>query len=367
MGFVDEMRVKERRVQEFMERENLDALALSTVANFAWITCGGSNYVGIGTEVGVAAAVLTRDARYIVCDNIEAPRIRDEEVADKGFEIVSCPWYQGTRDALIRELANGTRIGSDAAMDGATNISGAFDPCRFSLTSEEVDRYRLLGRSVGECVDQTARDIQPGMTEHEIAGALDGRLICRGITPLVSLVAVDDRISRYRHPIHTDNRLERRAMLVTGARRWGLIVSMTRLVQFGAMPRDAAAKHAAVTRVDGALISGTVPGESMSRVFDRAVQIYAETGFGDEWRLHHQGGPTGYKGREFRVTSETTAAVLPSQAFAWNPSITGTKSEDTIIAADGGPEVISAIDGWPMLDVEIEGKTIPRPDILRRG
>jgi hypothetical protein len=55
--------------------------------------------------------------------------------------------------------------------------------------------------------------------------------------------------------------------------------------------------------------------------------------------------------------------VRPNQAFAWNPSIAGTKSEDTVIARPTGPEIISASPGFPMLAVEIDGVRWPRPDL----
>ena len=41
------------------------------------------------------------------------------------------------------------------------------------------------------------------------------------------MIATDDRVFRYRHPIPTDRRLEKHAMLVVCGRKWGLIVSAT--------------------------------------------------------------------------------------------------------------------------------------------
>lgn len=361
-----EIAEKELRVRGFMEDEGLDALALTTIPNFAWFTCGGNNCVGIATEVGVATGLVTRDARYIVCDNIEAPRLRDEEIDGQGFEIRSFGWHEGRRDEIIQDIVDGGVLGSDVPMTGAMSIGSALDPVRYSLTSEEIDRYRWLGRSTGECIAQAARLIEPGMTEHQIAGVLDGLIFERGMTPVVTLIAVDERIGSYRHPVPTDKKLERYAMLVTGARRWGLVCSVTRLVCFGEAPPALRCGHYAVTRVDAAMIAATTVGARMGDILQRGIDAYAETGFGDEWKLHHQGGPTGYKGRDFRVTPHTDALVLENQAMAWNPSVTGTKSEDTIIATPSGPEIISAIDDWPMIDVEVEGAVIARPDILVR-
>ena len=366
MAKIDEIREKERRTREMMEREGLDALALATVGNFAWFTCGGANYVGIASEVGVATAVVTNHSKYIVCDNIEARRIADEEVAGQNFEVRNCFWWEGRKDDLVREIAGGGVLGSDVPMTGARNAAAAVDACRFSLTPEEIERYEWLGRNTGECLEVTAREIEPGMTEHEIAAVLDGQLRSRGIVPVVTLIAADERIERYRHPIPTDKKLDRCAMLVTGARKWGLALSATRMVHFGPIPAELRRKHNAVARVDATFIAGTKPGARMGNIFDQAVAAYRDTGFAEEWRLHHQGGPTGYKSREFRVSSSTDALVAANQAFAWNPSITGTKTEDTIIAKPSGSHIISQSEGWPLIETEIGVTSVKRPDILVR-
>lgn len=365
MTHADEIGEKERRVREMMQIEGLDALALSTIANFAWFTCGGSSHVGIASETGVASVVVTRDARYIVCDNIESRRIADEEAAGQGFEFRTCDWYEFRKDGLIREIAGSGVLGSDVPLDGARNVGAAVDPCRYSLTPAEIERYESLGIEVGECLAATARQISPGMAEHRIAGLLDGHLRARGIVPLVTLIAADERIERYRHPIPTDKKMERYAMLVTGARKWGLVVSATRIVHFGPVPAELRRKHDAVARVDATFIAATTVGARMGDIFDRGIAAYRETGFADEWKLHHQGGPTGYKSREFRVTSSTGARVVEKQAFAWNPSITGTKTEDTIIATPSGPRIISLAGGWPLIEIEAGGMRIARPGILQ--
>lgn len=366
MAVSAEILEKEQRLRELMAKEHIDVMAIASIANFAWLTCGGGNYVGTATEVGATTAVITQDRKYIVCDNIEARRIEEEEVADQGFEFRTYRWFEGKRNDAIRGIVGDGVLGADIPIPGAVNISSALDACRSSLTPDEINRYRLLGKDTGECLAETAREIVPGMTEQEIAAVMNRHLMARGITPTVTLVAVDERIPKYRHPIPTDKKLERCAMLVTGARRWGLICSATRMVHFGPRSPELRCKHEAVALVDATFITGTVPGVVMSEIFNRALEVYKATGFGEEWKFHHQGGPTGYKGREFRVTAQTNATVLENQAFAWNPSITGTKSEDTIIATSQGPIILSETEDWPKIEVEVDGVTIRRPEIMIR-
>jgi Xaa-Pro aminopeptidase len=359
-----EIAEKESRVRRLLEVQGLDALVLTTQANFAWFTCGGDNRVANATDAGAASAVIAGDAKYIVCDNIEAGRILEEEVEGQGFELRSYNWWESDLASEIGKLVPGT-IGADTPIAGTKSIGGEVAPLRFSLTKEEIERYRRLGEATAECMTEACREIRPGWTEHQIAAPLSERLISRGIIPNLILVATDERIEDYRHPIPTDKTLDRYAMVVTCARRWGLIVSMTRIVHFGKIPSDLRRKHDAVLAVDAEMIAHTRPGTSADYVFRKCMDAYAAAGFEGEWKLHHQGGPTGYAGRDYRAKPGVKAAVQLNQAFAWNPSITGTKSEDTVIALEDRTEIISAHGDWPMKPIEAESMTVARPDILK--
>jgi antitoxin VapB len=130
------------------------------------------------------------------------------------------------------------------------------------------------------------------------------------------------------------------------------------------LPDDLKRKAEAVAYIDAAMIAATRPGKTVAEVFQAAKDAYAKVGFADEWHLHHQGGPAGYDPREFVATAAADIPVGMGQAYAWNPSITGCKSEDTILVGETGNEIMSEIDGWPTMDVEVDGETIKRPAIL---
>ena len=138
-------------------------------------------------------------------------------------------------------------------------------------------------------------------------------------------------------------------------------------MHFGPLSGELRKKHDAVMKVDATFIAGSQVGADVRGIFQTALNAYASTGFADEWTLHHQGGGTGYATRDFKGTHDSTETVLPMQAYAWNPSITGTKSEDTIIATPDGPEIISLIEDWPMVDISTDGHpSVKRADILVR-
>ncbi len=359
-----EIEEKERRVRSFLESKGFSAVCLTTSKNFAWFTCGGDNHVEITNRRGNATVVVTRDSKFLVTNNIEAGRVAQEEVEGQGFEVLETPWHDDRRFDIIREVAGPGPIGTDFPFPGAELVDSDLDPLRYSLTPEEIDRYRQVGELTATGLEEACRQVEQGMAEHEIAGIMARNLLSRGVLPAVILVAVDERIRLYRHPIPTDRELERYAMLVTCGRKWGLIASATRLVHFGKPPADLLKRHEACTGVDALFISKTSPGREIASLLSEAIAEYGRRGFGEEWKLHHQGGPTGYQTRDFLATPSCKERVRPNQAFAWNPSITGTKSEDTMIATEKGPIVVTETPSWPKVVLEADGVEVTRPDIL---
>ena len=102
-------------------------------------------------------------------------------------------------------------------------------------------------------------------------------------------------------------------------------------------------------------------------IFKKIVETYERAGFPDEWKRHHQGGVIGYLPRERLATpSETHYAISSCEAMAWNPTVEGTKSEDTILVGSGPIEVLTRSGNWPEITVHLSGQAFPRPAILRK-
>ena len=362
---IEEKKEKERRVKELLKKEGLDGVLLSKQHNFAWFTGGGRNYVCTSTEQGAVSLLLTGKEKILIANNIEKPRILEEEIVKDEFELREFKWYQNQKE-IIETLIKGKKIGSDDGFPGTINLAAKIDSLRYSLTSPEIKKYRQLGKITAAKVEEVCRKIKSGEKENEIAGRTSDVLRSEGILPVVLLVGSDERIEKFRHPLPTDKRINKCVMAAVCGRKWGLIVSLTRLVYFGKIPLELRKKHKAVTKIDAVLIAKTLPGKPFARILQKGIQIYQETGFPEEWENHHQGGPTGYQSRDYKASLKEKKKVEPYQAVAWNPSINGTKSEDTIIAFPKGAEIISSTDSWPKVKVSYQNKTWERPDILEK-
>jgi Xaa-Pro aminopeptidase len=354
---------KQERIQALLLERDLDALLLKRVSSFAWATCGAASYVNTATTYGEAALLITRAGRYLITNNIEVTRLeKEEELAAQGWEFHIGVWHEAQE--AVAKLTAGQRLGADGPYPGATDLSGELARLRADLTPEEGERFRALGRLCAEAMDGAIRAVRPGQTEYQIAGLLAHETESRGAQAIVNLIATDDRIYTYRHPLPTGKELERYAMLVLCGRKWGLVCSLTRLVHFGRLPDELRRKEEAVAQVDGTFIAATRPGQRLGELFQRGAAAYARTGYAEEWQLHHQGGPAGYEPREYLAVPGSDDVVRVGQVYAWNPSITGTKVEDSVLVGKTKNEVLSAIEGWPMLSVTVDGQAWPRPAIL---
>ena len=80
---------------------------------------------------------------------------------------------------------------------------------------------------------------------------------------------------------------------------------------------------------------------TLGDVSDDCRRLYADAGFGDEWRSRHQGGLRGYRSREVIAAPGVDVEIEPGQAFAWNPSVVGAKAEETFLLHADGPEVLT--------------------------
>ena len=326
-------------MRELAEGLGVGAVLLRTPANFAWYTGGADNRVDHSVPLGVASVLVTGDAEYVVSDNIEAGRMRREETP--GFEVVEYPWHEGPARTL-RELTGDALLGTDHRLEDAREASEGIAPLRYVLDADAIETYRRAGAAASAAMEEAAASVDSGVVEEEVAAALMFACRRRGLMSPVILVAADERIASYRHPIPRGATIERRAMLVVCAESGGLYVSLTRFVELEEPDGEIRRRQEACSEILRLMREeATRPGRALSDAFADCKAFYAEAGFSEEWRLHHQGGMAGYAAREIVASDETAQQIQSGQAFAWNPSITGAKAEETFIITGNGPEVIT--------------------------
>lgn len=361
---MDELKVKKNRIYHLLENKGLDGLILVKNSNIAWLTSGMENRVVYTSEEGAVKLIVLKNKILVLTNNIEAERIiKEEKIGEKeDFQFVANQWYE--RD-LLDDLISKCRLGGDCYLPGVRNLQEEIKELRFSLLPGEIKKYRILGRETSQIISKICKSIRPGETENEIRGRLAQELWCKNINPHLILIGSDERIFAYRHPIPKDKKIRKYVMVVVCAEQEGLIVNMTRFVYFGLLSEELKEKLLAVSKVDAGFILNTKIGVKIAEIFQKTIDTYKKVGYPDEWKLHHQGGATGYETRDYIATPDSSQIVQPNQAFAWNPSIRGAKSEDTILVTEKGYEIITDDPDWPKIKMSYKDEKVFRPDILQ--
>jgi Xaa-Pro aminopeptidase len=330
---------REEKLRDLMQERGLGALLLRRPANFAWYTGGADNRVDRGDPLGVASILLTLESSYVLTDNIEAPRMRSEQTPD--VEVVEHPWHEGA-DALLVQLVGGSQLGTDYPSEVGPDMSAEVAPLRYVLDAEAVKSYRRLGEDAVLAVSEAAASLTAETDEIEAAAELAAACRRRGMFSPVLLAASEERLARYRHPIPRRGALGGRAMLVVCAERGGLFANLTRIVDFREPDPETARRQEACAEILRRMREeATRPGRTLAEAFEECRRFYAEAGFPDGWRDHHQGGMTGYASREVVATPDAGQEIRTGQAFAWNPSLEAAKTEETFVLGEDGPEVLT--------------------------
>lgn len=359
----DELEAKHRKLVEWLRAQRLSGLLLRRNENVAWVT-GGAVELRVLTpcETGVSSLLVTAEGkRYYFTTENEAPRLHDEEFGALDFEPVLFPWYADDTLASAQKLACGP-LGSDTPGQGLRQVN--LFPLRAALSETEIARYRWLGAETAAATVESLHQVEPGLSEYDLEAITAANLLKRGILPSVYLYAVDDRIYKYKHAVARGKRLKQYAMLNLCSRKWGLAISITRFVHFGALPAELAARFKSAAQVNAALLDATRAGVTSAALFKVSQDAYTAEGFPGEERFHHQGGPTGYGEREWVATPSGTETVVNNQAFAWNPSIRGGKAEDTVILSNGKIEWLTATPTLPVIEASVNGKVYPAAGVL---
>ncbi len=390
MHGVELFRVRLGLIQAFLRKNQYDGVLLSRADNFAMATGGKRNYVNFAAEQGACSLFVDADANaYYVGNNIETSRIMTEELAEITSEVREFLWFEDSDADVAKRHFSGNIVSDTGAVGSNVNAELAY--LRSLLTEAELEKYRRLGALGAEAMTAAIQAIEAGQAEADIAATLTAEAAQRRCLLPVCLVAADDRIASYRHPLPTcadllsedkgERKVRNYVMVVGCFQREGVIVSMTRFKRVGELHANISDAFERICGVDALMQEATAPGKTLGDVFAACQAAYKELGFPEnEWHNHHQGGPTGYSARTAKGTPGSTFPIADpqwpellkehagmdvklGQAFAWNPSAVGVKSEDTfILLPDGSKEIVTGTPELPAVDLsKVLGRHVDIP------
>jgi Xaa-Pro aminopeptidase len=356
----EEVYKKLELIRQTLSITEVEGVRLRGADWFAWATGGASNTVLLTAETGVAEVLVTGQDAWILTDEIEAQRLQDEELPTN-FKLHINPWADAAaREAFVRDATDGGKIISERPTSQEQPIPPSLQEHKRVLLPTELERYRQVGQKASAAMTEVLKAAQPTWTEYQLAGAGAEALWARGLHPALTLVAGERRLPLYRHATPTGEKIGRQAMLVFCARGYGLYANLTRFVCFGSLSNDDAELHRHVRQIEAEALSLCQPGTTLDTIYHALAQAYEQHGFPHAIREHHQGGTTGYLGREIVANPLTKDFLTENMAIAWNPSLPGAKVEDTfVIIKDGNLENLTFDPNFPSVEVEERLRAVP--------
>ncbi|NHI17405.1 M24 family metallopeptidase [Microbacterium excoecariae] len=334
---------KTARLTRILRDHDRDALHLTSSASLAWLLGGARTAVPLGGPPVLSATVARDGALVVTTLANEVDRLADEEAPDVAWRVI--PWHGDLAAAPAGALTEG---------EAAAELRHA----RAALLPAEVARYRALGADTARALRRALERALPGWTERELAAEIAREAYLIGAEPAVILAAGSAR-ENVPHPLPTHAPLGGRAMAVVTMVRHGLHASATRWVEFDADGRRADTE-AALREVEADAFRATRRGRTVAAVLADIAAAYPRHGFAERaWEAHHQGGATGYAGRDPKASPALSDRVTSPQAFAWNPWVPGAKVEDTVLVSEGEVEVLTADPEWPT--TVVAGRPRPLP------
>src|SRR5581483_6978434 len=300
-----------------------------------------------------AWVVVTPGAAHVITTNVELPRLEAEGRLE-AFELHGVDWFADGFAPLAEELA-----GAPAASIGGLGADVADDlvDLRLALSEPEQARLEALAADATAALEGALREWTPGERDTEVQARVAAALEAAGAFGACLIVGGDDRVERFRHPLAAGRPVRRLVMAVVVAERHGLHAAATRFASAGRLTEPVRAARRAAGDVERAVLEASQAGATYGEALTALADAYAAAGHPGAWREHYQGGPIGYRQREFELVPSQAAsrwfgaAISAGTALAWNPSVAGGgKCEDTYLVEESGLRRLTTSGDWPVED-----------------
>jgi len=343
-------------LRALLERRGLEAAVLSGADAVGWATGGVSSPIERGVPTSPLWLVVRGDGADAVTTNVEYPRLDAEAgLRELGIPLHEAPWHEPfslDRAALALADAARERVGGLGA-----DIEDDLVEVRLALQPPERERLAALAVDSAAALEEALREWTPGERDLDVQARVSERLERVGAFGACLIVGGDDRVERFRHPLATGRPMTRLVMAVVVAEREGLHAAATRFACADGLSKSVRAARTAALAVEAATLEACVPGATYGEVLTALDRAYAEAGHPGAWAEHYQGGPVGYRQREFELVPTQTdlrwfsVPVDEGHALAWNPSVAGGgKAEDTYLVEEHGLRRLTDTGAWPLLD-----------------
>jgi len=336
-------------IRRWLSKDKIDCLVVTKPANVTYVT---------GFSGDDSWAVITGRKAYLITDS------RYTEQAEK--ECRGCGIIERKKPmaeaagGLIRKLkfvrtAAVEKTTSIAAFEGLKKSSGRrfkqaesiIEAVRSSKDEGEIAAVRTAAQIAAKALEQTIRDVRPGITENELAGLLDLQIRKLGAkNSFETIVAFGSNASRPHHqPGKRKLKKDDTVLIDFGARYKNYCCDLTRCFAVGRINPFYEKVYNAVKEAQAAAIKMVKAGAEIRRVDAAArgiirkynLPVYSHgTGHGVGLEVHEEPAVSSQSKGKLKA-----GEIITIEPAVYMPGKLGVRIEDDVLVKENGCEVLS--------------------------
>jgi hypothetical protein len=103
--------------------------------------------------------------------------------------------------------------------------------------------------------------------------------------------------------------------------------------------------------------------QPFSLAWEKLNRIYEKFGVEKTWRQSELGYITGYAPVEHLLIPDDPVIIKPGMSIFWNPAVNSVIAGDTLLIKDHQYQVVTPIEHWPILTVQVRGHSVICPSV----
>ncbi|WP_300365313.1 Xaa-Pro peptidase family protein [Brachyspira sp.] len=334
------------RLRDYIDSNDIDAVILNRRSSFAWFSqC--ENSMNFYTDFGLGYIYVDKNDAFYYTSNNEAPRI-EREIFKGSIAVKSFSWVDGPAKN-VSKLIKGKKVNADFSFNGVNEDFANIKKLRYSLFDDQINTAIELGKTSASILEKTMKNIKPGLTEYQIEAEIRYAFGKENIELPVLLIACDDNLNVYRHPLATFKIANERFIAVLCPRYKGVVIALSRIVYFRKRTEEEKKRDETICKINNLLMNETNIGMNSKALWDFMVKTYKEENVETEYLNHHQGGAIGFESREWVLRPALEETIYKNQMIAYNPTLIGTKAEETLLILENSKEILTIGKDFPTL------------------
>jgi Xaa-Pro aminopeptidase len=361
----EDIDLKQAKIARLLADAQCEAVLLLERPNVRWFTSGAAER-GVYHAEECPVLFVNSNQRWVICSSVDTQRLFDEELDGLGFQVKEWPSTM-LPEQFLTELCAGRTMATDRSFREFKRVGTYLEQERRRLSRFEQERLRELGSLLVHAIEATARHLQPGDREEEVAGHLAHRLLKRGAEPIALSITAEDRARTYRRTGFTSAQIEKRCLLQATAGKFGLFATASRTVCLGPPDETVKQEFEFASRLQAVWLASTKPGDRPAALYETARPLLRRTPFEHESRLSSPGWWTGRLPSEALFTPGGQERFADRQAVVWQARIGGMAVCETRLVTENAIIPLTAVEDWPFRRYVIQGERFDLPDLLIRN